>query len=122
MGRSLGRAAGNRLELRVQPPCRAAAHRLAAPDQMSETARRTRPTEAPMRNPTITRPNHRSLHTVVALLVLTGGAGVAASPSATASSRIAAAPVVWDGPAPDGGYACLRDTGGASGQCNAAMG
>jgi hypothetical protein len=29
---------------------------------------------------------------------------------------------VLSGPAADGGYQCLRDTGGASGQCNVAMG
>lgn len=33
-----------------------------------------------------------------------------------------AAYVWWSGPDPDGGYRCLQQTGGASGQCDAAMG
>ena len=75
-----------------------------------------------MRNSTPTQAKRRRLLAVVAVLLTASGADVAAARASGAAPRIAASPVTWDGPAPDGGYACLRDTGGASGQCNEAMG
>jgi hypothetical protein len=83
-----------------------------------------------MRNSTRTRPApalpwaQRALPTA---LIISGAAALVAcaSPAGTgAESPLAgtAASVAWDRPAADGGYACLRDTGGAGGQCDGAMG
>jgi hypothetical protein len=82
-----------------------------------------------MRNPTSTRPTHRrnSWRTALTAALLIGIAptlgacGKQAAAGGAGPALSSPPPVVW-GPAPDGGYACLRDTGGASGQCNAAMG
>jgi hypothetical protein len=82
-----------------------------------------------MRNSTSTRPAHRRMSwrtaLTAALLIgiapALGACGKQAAAGGAGPATSSPAPFVW-GPASDGGYACLRDTGGASGQCNAAMG
>jgi hypothetical protein len=62
-----------------------------------------------------------------AALIVVSAAGLTACGSRVGVGEARVSPSivthqVWSGPAADGGYRCLRDTGGASGQCNAAMG
>ena len=82
-----------------------------------------------MRNSRSTAPTHRRLPwrpVLTAALVISvapamGACGKQPAAGGAGPAISSPPPVVW-GPASDGGYACLRDTGGASGQCNAAMG
>ena len=83
-----------------------------------------------MFSPTRTNPDRSRLWQRCALpaaLIVISAAGLTACDSRAAADEAGVSPSivthdVWSGPAPDGGYRCLRDTGGASGQCNAAMG
>jgi hypothetical protein len=63
---------------------------------------------------------------LIAVVIVATAAGLSACGSrADAGGGVSAAGVpyaAWSAPAADGGYTCLRDTGGAGGQCNIAMG
>ena len=82
-----------------------------------------------MRTATQTSTNHPHLwrRVLPAALIFAGATGLCGYSSAAAASAALRSPsgvehVLWSGPAADGGYRCLRDTGGASGQCDAEMG
>jgi hypothetical protein len=59
---------------------------------------------------------------MVAGAFVLGGWSSAAADGGTHAAPDAVEHVFWSGPAADGGFSCLRDTGGASGQCDAEMG
>lgn len=59
---------------------------------------------------------------VVAVITWIGLQAARGPSGRSVSTTGGATTVLWGGPATDGGYRCLRDTGGASGQCNAEMG
>jgi hypothetical protein len=75
-------------------------------------------------------PRRRTSAALVAALLVVNATGIAACSSQVgaagdggrqASPRTATT-IDWGANAADGGYRCLRDTGGASGQCDRAMG